>query len=142
MNICDKTIIHTHIQKLEKYSKDLRLFKLVEFKNNLVLSFFQILGILFIVRNPAKFTIKDSYKKAAFFFLLNVTLCLGINYSIEPDSTFSLYPTNIFDLLLILLIVSILYINCHLLVNVTYNDLSLTKVKNYFYSFLNFMYVH
>ncbi|XP_032688057.1 GPI ethanolamine phosphate transferase 2 [Odontomachus brunneus] len=90
-----------------------------------VLFLLHILCILFVVRNLAGSTCK----KTAFFFVLNASLCLGINYFVDPESTTSPYPTSAFSLLLIVLIITILCINCYFLSSVKRGDLFLIKVK-------------
>ncbi|XP_014471652.1 PREDICTED: GPI ethanolamine phosphate transferase 2 [Dinoponera quadriceps] len=86
---------------------------------------FHILCILLVVRNLTGST----FKRTAFFFLLNASLCLGIDYFLDPENTTSLYPTSVFSLLLIVLVISILCVNCYFLSSVKRGDLFLIKVK-------------
>lgn len=75
-----------------------------------------------------------------FFFLLNGSLCLGIDYFVNPESTVSTHPTSVFSLLLIVLIISILYTNCYFLSSVKCSDLFLIKVKAFIISRFQQMY--
>ncbi|XP_011140868.1 GPI ethanolamine phosphate transferase 2 [Harpegnathos saltator] len=112
-----KDIKSTLIANMVKY--DIRLMTVA------VLFLFHILCILFVVRYLAG----SIYKKMVFFFLLNASLCLGISFFVDPESTSSSYPTNVFSFLLIVLIIIILCINCYLLSSVKRSDLFLMKVK-------------
>lgn len=80
----------------------------------------QILTILFFVQTA----VWTTYKKTISFFLIRFSLCLGIYYLYNFESTTSFCPTSILNVLLFLLIISILYINCDLCIN---SDLSLTE---------------
>ncbi|XP_011874457.1 PREDICTED: GPI ethanolamine phosphate transferase 2 isoform X2 [Vollenhovia emeryi] len=94
-----------------------------DFPSMIVAVFFlcQILVVLFFVRTA----VWTTHKKTASFFLLRFLLCLGMYYLYSFESTTSFYSNmNIFDALLSLVIVGILYINCDLCTN---SVLSLTE---------------
>ncbi|XP_029176896.1 GPI ethanolamine phosphate transferase 2 [Nylanderia fulva] len=81
----------------------------------------QILAIMFCARNVAW----TMHKRSVSFFLVYFFFFLGIYYLYNSESVTLLHRTSIFNALLVLLIVSILYINCDLCVNC---DLSLKEL--------------
>lgn len=81
----------------------------------------QILAILFCARNVA-WTL---HKRIASFFLVCFFSFLGIYYFYNSESVISFHRASILNALLLLLIISILYINCDLCIN---SDLSLKKL--------------
>lgn len=85
-----------------------------------VLFLCQILIILFFVQTA----VWTTHKKTASFFLMRCLLCLGVYYFFSLGNITSFYPTSIFNALLFLLVIGILYINCDFCIN---SDLSLTE---------------
>ncbi|KAL6424028.1 hypothetical protein ACFW04_009733 [Cataglyphis niger] len=83
----------------------------------------QILAILFFARKVAW----TMHKKTT-SFLICFFSCLGIYYFYNSESM-TLHPTSIFNALLFLLIVSILYINCVLCVNSKLFLIKVTKPR-------------
>ncbi|KAL0110564.1 hypothetical protein PUN28_013867 [Cardiocondyla obscurior] len=93
-----------------------------DFRSMIVAIFFlcQILTVLCFGRTA----VETKHKKSTLFLFIQFSLCLGICYLYSSEITISFY-SNVFNALLFIVIIGILYINCDLCIN---SKLSLTEL--------------